>query len=46
MQPNVNYTEMLMQEYGMDKMAQALILKWRLEGNTDEDIYKLLESFY
>ena len=31
MQPNVNYTEMLMQEYGMDKMAQASVLRMRQE---------------
>ena len=46
MRPKINYTEMLMQEYGSDEMAQSLISKWRMEGTSDEEIYNFLESFY
>ena len=47
MQPKINYTEMLMQEYGSDEMALGLIQEYRVDLKmTDEEIYNFLESFY
>ena len=43
----INYTELLMREYGDDPMAMDLAEEMRRERNrTDETIYHFLESFY
>ena len=43
----INYTELLMKEYGDDPMAMDLAEHWRQERNrTDKEIYETLESFY
>lgn len=40
-------TELLERDYGSDEMAQKLIASFRTdEKQTDEEIYKFLESFY
>lgn len=40
-------TELLERDYGSDEMAQKLIASFRAdEKQTDEEIYKFLESFY
>ena len=40
-------TELLERDYGSDEMAQKLIASLRTdEKQTDEEIYKFLESFY
>lgn len=40
-------TELLERDYGSDEMAQKLISSFRTdEKQTDEEIYKFLESFY
>ena len=43
----INYTELLMREYGDDPMAMDMAQWHRQElGETDETIYHFLESFY
>lgn len=43
----INYTELLMREYGDDPMAMNLAEELRTElHDTDETIYHFLESFY
>ena len=40
-------TELLERDYGSDEMAQKLIASFRTdEEQSDEEIYKFLESFY
>lgn len=42
-----NYTELLEQEYGQDKVALDMIQWHRKElHETDKEIYEFLESFY
>jgi hypothetical protein len=46
MDAQINYTELLEKEYGLDKMAMNLAEVSRQNGHTDEEIYNFLESFY